>query len=140
MSTLKFSISINAPVAKVWETLWNDTTYRQWTAAFSPGSYAESDWNEGSKIAFLGPNGNGMFGIIETKIPNGQMTFKHLGEIKNGVEETKDWGGATESYFLTDSNGNTELNVELTGAGPMEEYLKKTFPKALDLLKQIAEK
>ena len=61
MSTLKFNTNINAPKEKVWETLWNDTTYQQWTAAFTAGSYTESDWNEGSKIKFLSPNGNRMF-------------------------------------------------------------------------------
>src|SRR5258705_11981452 len=100
MTTLKFNAKINAPKEKVWATLWNDTTYKQGTDAFMEGSYAESDWKEGSKILFLSPGGNGMFSIIEKKVPNEQMVFKHLGEIKNGVEEPKDWGEAIESYHL----------------------------------------
>ena len=90
-ATLKFQANINAPKEKVWEILWNDQTYRKWTAAFTEGSHAESDWNEGSKILFLSPKGDGMFSVIDKKIPNEQMTFRHLGEIKNGVEETKEW-------------------------------------------------
>jgi len=86
MEKLQFSVSINAPKEKVWNTLWDDNTYRQWTAAFMEGSYAESDWNEGSSILFLTPGGDGMFAVIERKIPNEQMSFKHLGEIKNGVQ------------------------------------------------------
>ena len=139
MTTLKFETKINAPAAKVWETLWNDSTYRQWTAAFMEGSYAETDWKEGGKILFLGPKGNGMFGIIEKKITNEQMTFRHLGEIKDGIEETKNWGEATESYHLKERNGITELNVELDSIGEMEQYLNSTFPKALEILKQISE-
>ena len=139
MTTLKFPIKINATKEKVWETLWNDTSYRQWTAAFSEGSYAVSDWKEGSKILFLIPKGEGMFGIIEKKIPNEQMTFRHLGEVKNGIEETKDWGEATESYHLEEKNGITELNVEMSATPEFEQYFKDTFPKALEILKQICE-
>ncbi|MEP6951241.1 MAG: SRPBCC domain-containing protein [Ginsengibacter sp.] len=139
MTTLKFPIKINATKEKVWETLWNDSTYREWTAAFMEGSYAESDWNEGSKILFLTPKGDGMFGIIEKKIPNEQMTFRHLGEVKNGIEETKDWGTALESYHLEEKDGVTELNVEMSATPELEQYFNDTFPKALNILKQISE-
>src|SRR5258705_4742331 len=139
MTTLKFNAKINAPKEKVWATLWNDTTYRQWTAAFMEGSYAESDWKEGSKILFLTPKGDGMFSIIEKKIPNQQMTFKHLGELKNHIEESKDWGEARESYLLKEKNGITELDVELDSVDEFEQYFNDTFPKALNILKHISE-
>ena len=137
---MKFSININAPKKRVWEVLWNDDTYRQWTSVFYPGSYAVSDWNEGSKIQFLGPNGDGMFSLIEFKIDNEKMIFKHLGEIKNGIEENTQWEGAYEKYFLSETNGTTELVVELDATGEFEQYFKDTFPKALELVKQISEK
>ena len=139
MTTLKFINRINAPKEKVWEKLWDDSGYRQWTAAFTKGSYAKSDWKEGSKILFLSPKGNGIFGIIEKKIPNVQMVFRHLGEIKNGLEETKDWAGAIESYHLEEKNGITELNVQLDTTPEFAQYLNDTFPKALEILKQISE-
>lgn len=140
MTTLNFQSTINAPKEKVWETLWNDSTYRQWTSVFGEGSYAESDWNEGSRILFLAAQGGGMFSIIDKKIPNEQMTFRHLGEIKDGVEETKEWGNALESYHLRENNGSTELTVALDITPEFEEQFKEMFPKALALVKQIAEK
>jgi uncharacterized protein YndB with AHSA1/START domain len=139
METLKFNTSIKASREKVWQVLWNDDTYRKWTAVFCEGSHAESDWKEGSEIKFLGPDGSGMFSIIETKIPNEQMSFRHLGELKNGVKETKDWDGAMEKYFLTEADGTTELRVEI---GMNEEYVKyfaDIFPKALEIVKQLSE-
>lgn len=139
MKALHFSTSINAPKEKVWDALWQDENYRRWTAIFYEGSYAESDWNEGSKILFLGPNGDGMSSMIEKKIPNKQMTFKHLGELKNGIEESKDWVDARESYFLNEKDGGTELKVELDAVGEFEQYFRDTFPKALEAVKQIAE-
>ncbi len=139
MKTLHFSTSINAPKEKVWQVLWEDQTYRQWTAVFHEGSHAVSDWNEGSKILFLGPDGSGMFSKIEKKIPNQQMTFLHLGEIKNGVEVSTDWENARESYFLTEKDGSTALKVQLDSVGEFEQYFSETFPKALQAVKNIAE-
>ena len=42
MEKLHFSVNINASKEKVWQTLWDDTTYRKWTSAFSETSYAVS--------------------------------------------------------------------------------------------------
>jgi uncharacterized protein YndB with AHSA1/START domain len=139
MNRLKFESTINAPREKVWETLWNDATYRQWTSAFAEGSYAESDWQEGGRILFLTPDGSGMFSIIEKKVPLEQMSFRHLGEIKNGIEDPKVWDGATENYYLKGHNGVTELTVEMGTTPEFAQYLSAAFPKALDKLKEICE-
>jgi uncharacterized protein YndB with AHSA1/START domain len=142
MSTLNFSTSIKAPKEKVWDKLWGDASYRKWTAAFMEGSYAESDWKEGSKISFLTPGGEGMFGVIKEKRPPIQMTFKHVGEIKNGIEEAKDWGDALESYHLEEKDGATTVNVTLKmeqATPDFEQYFNYAFPKALGILKEISE-
>jgi len=140
MEKLEFSIDINAPKEKVWDVLWNDATYPQWTAVFSEGSRAESDWKEGSKVLFLDGKGDGMFSKIKTLEKNRSMIFEHLGEIYNGVEKPQDWGGATESYFLNETDGVTELEVELFGTEEHKDYFKDIFPKALDKVKELAEK
>ena len=139
MTVLHFTIKINATPEKVWDVLWTDATYRKWTAVFSEESHAISDWNEGSTIQFIGPGNNGMYGIIQKKIPNTQMVFKHLGELKNGVQDPKEWGNALESYFLNGLDGGTELNVELDTTDNFKEYFTNTFPKALEMVKQITE-
>jgi len=139
MKKATFTININAPKEKVWDTLWNDATYRQWTSVFAADSHAVSDWNEGSDIKFIDGKGDGMFSIIEKKIPNRQMSFKHLGEIKNGVETSGDWAGAMENYYLTESNGVTELSIEMDVNEEFEKYFAETFPKAIELIKQISE-
>ncbi len=139
MNMLQFSINILAPKEKVWQTLWNDATYRQWTAVFQEGSYAVSDWKEGSRIEFLTPEGLGMFAVIDKKVDNEVMIFRHLGEIKNGVDEPKDWGGAKESYYLSEANGVTVLRAMLDANAEMEAYFSKTFPKAMEAVKQISE-
>jgi uncharacterized protein YndB with AHSA1/START domain len=139
MQKLQFTVDINAPKEKVWEKLWSDSGYRAWTSAFCEGSYAESDWKEGSKIVFLSPDGSGMFGIIKKKVDNEEMIFKHHGEVKNGVEERKDWGGAEEAYHLTETNGKTQVKVEVDITEEHKGYFDDIFPKALAILKRISE-
>jgi len=140
MKSLKFKIKVNAPKEKVWDSLWQDANYRKWTSAFAEGSHAVSDWNEGSKILFLGNENSGMYSIIEKKILNQEMIFKHMGEVKDGIETTSDWAGSKESYLLSETNGVTELNVELDSTDEFQDYFNETFPKALELVKQISEK
>lgn len=139
MKKIEFSIKINAPKEKVWATLWNDTTYRQWTSVFAPDSHAVSDWKQGSKIKFIDDKGDGMHSIIETNLPFEQMSFKHLGEIKNGIETSLDWEGSMENYFLNESNGVTELKMDMDIKKEFEKYFIDTFPKAVELIKQISE-
>lgn len=53
MKKIEFSIKINAIKEIVWATLWNDTTYRQWTSIFAPHSHEASHWKQGGKINFI---------------------------------------------------------------------------------------
>ncbi|MEZ4887747.1 MAG: SRPBCC domain-containing protein [Chitinophagales bacterium] len=144
MKNLSFKIDIYASAKKVWQVLWNDVTYREWTSAFHEGSYAVSDWKEGSDIQFLSPEGGGMYSIIEKSIPFEQMTFKHLGEIKNfEVQKPTNgeatWGDVKEAYTLKEENGHTLLEVSLDSLEEYQDYFKGVFPKALNLVKELSE-
>lgn len=145
METLEFKIRIKAPVEKVWSVLWNDETYKKWTGAFCEGSYAVSDWNEGDKIHFMSPGGEGMNSIIEKKIPNEYMAFKHIGEIKDFKElpiedETKKWSGAMETYRLTSDDEFTDLVAQVDIVEKYIDYFKEAFPKGLETVKELSEK
>lgn len=144
MTKLNFNIEIDAPTKKVWQVLWNDSTYRKWTSVFQEGSYAVSDWKEGSKIQFLTPEGEGMFSIIAECRSNEYMAFKHLGVVKKFEElpeneETKSWSGSMETYSLKEINGKTTLNLNLDTIEQYQDYFNKTFPKALALIKVLVE-
>lgn len=140
-----FSTTINAPREKVWEVLWSDASYREWTAAFSPGSRAETDWKKGSKVLFLGDKDGGMVAEIADNRPNEFMSIRHLGVVKDGKEvyddpEHKDWAGAMENYTLRTVNGQTELVVEMDLTEKYADYFTDTWPQALAKVKELAEK
>ena len=93
MDRLHSSIFINAPREKVWDTMLNDVTYREWTTEFNPGSHYKGSWEEGSKILFVGPdeNGEGAMGMVSRIKENRKYEFisiEHLGILKDGVEDT----------------------------------------------------
>ena len=137
MKKLNFSIHINAPAAQVWQVLWDDDTYRQWTAVFHEGSCAESDWQEGGKILFVDGEGSGMVSRIERKIPNQFMSFMHLGMVKDGVEDFKSaevqaWAGSLENYTLTEKDNGTFLEVSTDTDDSFEAYMTEKFPWALN--------
>ena len=142
MITLNYSTTINSSPEIVWKNLWGKESYKKWTAAFMEGSDVETSWQEGERIAFLGPDNNGMFGIIAKKEENKEMIFKHLGEIKNGVDEPKQWKNATEGYRLTQKPEGTVVDVIVTMDDENKEfqtYFDDSFPKALTILKQLSE-
>jgi hypothetical protein len=142
MENMQFDININAPKEKVW-----NASYRNWTSAFTEGSYAVTDnWEKGTKVLFLDAKGSGMVSVVAENRPNEYMSFKHLGEVIDGVEDVrsdriKQWSGAMENYTLTETLDGTNLKVEMEGNLSVEfiSYFSNTFPKALQKLKALAE-
>lgn len=144
MEKLVFSISINATPEKVWNVLWTDASYRQWTTAFTEGSHAVTDWKEGSKVLFLDGKGMGMVSRIAVNRPHEYMSFEHLGEVKDGVEDTtsdrvKAWAGAHENYTLKKINAQTELTIDMDITEEFKEMFAQIWPKALANVKQLSE-
>ncbi len=144
LKKISFSTTIKATKEKVWAVLWNDETYKAWTSAFTQGSYAVSDWNEGSKILFLDSKGSGMYSTIAKKIPNEFMSFKHIGEVKDNIElpldeKTQSWSGSMEEYTLKETDGTTELTIEMDAVESFMDYFTKTFPVAIENIKKLAE-
>lgn len=149
MKTLHYETKINAPVKKVWHTMLDDKTYREWTTIFNPnGSYYEGTWDAGSDIRFLGPDENGNLGGMVSKIIENReyefVSIKHIGMIMNGIEDTtsdevKKWGDAYENYSFSEENGITTVKVDLNAEDDWEDMFNETWPKALENLKAIAE-
>ena len=142
--TINLSIPINATKEKVWDVLLKDATYRQWVAAFMPGSYAETDWQQGSQVRFISPSGDGLLSKIIEHKPNEIISIEHLANIKNGQEdwdseEAKKWQGAREIYRVNAKNGVTNLEIEQDIAEEYAEWCTDTWKKALNEIKIMAE-
>lgn len=148
MSKLNFSILIDAPISKVWDIMLQDKTYRIWTEEFAAGSHYVGNWNQGSKILFLGPTEDGKLAGMVSRIKENKLhkyiSIEHLGEVYDGVEDTtsdrvKIWAGALENYTFVNKNGKTELVVDLDINEEFKEMFEGTWPKALQKLKSLCE-
>jgi uncharacterized protein YndB with AHSA1/START domain len=148
LETLNFEILIDAKPEKVYDIMFDEGHYREWTAEFSPSSRYEGSWKKGSKILFLGEdqdgNTGGMVSRIKENIPNQFVSIEHLGMIQNDREitsgpEVEGWAGALENYTFTGVNNKTLLSVEMDANQQFKSYFLETWPKALDKLKRICE-
>jgi uncharacterized protein YndB with AHSA1/START domain len=144
---MNFKIEINAPREKVWDILLGEKTYPIWAAVFAEGSLAETDWKKGSKAIFSNGKGKGIVSRIVENVPNEYLSIEHLGMYDNGKEdldspEVKKWAGAKENYTLNDLGGKTELVIDMDMGDDenMIAYFESTWPKALDKVKELAEK
>ncbi len=144
MKTLHFSVIINAPKEKVWSMMLDRESYKAWTAEFAAGSYYEGSWKKGERIKFLAPDGGGMTSVIAENKPFEFISIKHLGYIKDGIEDTespeiKAWAPLFENYTFSENNGVTEVKVDMDVTPEFEECMEQTWPKALTKLKMVCE-
>ena len=144
MKTLTFEITINAPRAVAWATMLGPQTYTAWTAPFCEGCYFVGAWDEGAKIQFLAPSGDGMTSVIAQNTPHEFVSIRHVGMVEKGVEDTTSekvsaWAPAYENYRFVEAPGGCRVIVTLDTAPEWEAYMLDTFPKALARLKALCE-
>jgi hypothetical protein len=141
MNSLHYSITINAPKARVHQLMLADQTYREWTDEFAQGSYYRGSWDKGAQIIFLDPQGCGMNARIAEHRPAEFVSIEMLNEVRDGVTDApRQWHDAFENYTYNEVNGITTLQVVISGV-PAEwaDYLNAAWPKALAKLKTICE-
>lgn len=144
MQTLQFTVTIHATRDAVWDAMLTQETYRLWTSEFCEGSCFEGSWTKGERIRFLGPDGNGMTSIIAESRPCEFVSIKHLGFVKDGVDDTqseaaRSWTPSFENYSFLAVGPSTELTVDLAVPQEFVDYMATTWPKALSRLKSICE-
>lgn len=143
---LHFEVTIQTTAAHLWDCLWLPENYKLWTSKFCAGSYYETTaFEAGSDIRFLTPNGQGMYSVIETLVPNKSLTFKHKGEISNFENEaytdgSQLWKDARERYEITENGSHLTLKVTVDTLEMYLAHTKQMFTDALADLKALAEK
>ncbi|WP_443939872.1 SRPBCC domain-containing protein [Pedobacter sp. MW01-1-1] len=140
MKKIKFDSEINASANKVWEILFSEETYPIWSAVFSEGSKAITDWKKGSKALFVNADNDGMISEIAESIEPEFLSIRHLGMIMKGVEDLNhSWSGSLENYTLKElSDNKTLLEVEMDTTAEMADYFKEKWPLAIEKIKELA--
>ncbi|MBP1918326.1 hypothetical protein [Youngiibacter multivorans] len=142
MKELQYSIEINASKEIVWNTLWEDDTFRDWANFIDEGTYMVGEMTEGGNVQYISSvNGYGVTSKIVKLIPFETVLFSHMSDTKeSGTEVREDeWTGGTESYFLSETDGVTTLTVKMDVPIDLEEIFNIRFPMALDRIKALSE-
>lgn len=147
MNTIKkieTKIILHANKENVWKVITEDQYTRQWWAEFSPGSHAEGDWTEGSKILFVNEEKSGMVAKITSLKPNEYLEFEYIGWIDKGVEDydgpiAQALKGGKETYRITEQDGVTILDATSDMSEEMYDSMKALWDKAAIKLKELAE-
>jgi uncharacterized protein YndB with AHSA1/START domain len=143
MERLEFSVDIKAPRERVWEVLWDDTTFRDWTSALSAdasGARLESDWEEGGRFEYFEGDA-GSYGVIETLVPAEHVGFRHLGVIDGGEDRpSEDADRFLEEYRLEQAGDVTTLWMsQVAPPAAHRDVFEAAIPRALERLRQLAE-
>jgi uncharacterized protein YndB with AHSA1/START domain len=140
---IQLSEFIATPAAIVFDTMTGAESYRQWTSAFTEGSYFEGSWMQGQRIRFLYPGGGIVAEVAEHRA-NAYISIKHLGLIVHGVEDTQSesvraWAPLFENYTFVTVAGGTRLEIAQDVTAELETFMQQAWPKALARLKALCE-
>lgn len=143
MKEMQFKVEINATKEKVWDTLWQGETFRQWANIIDPETYMVGELKEGNEVQFISAaNGYGVTSLVEKLIPGEFLLLKHHADTQEtGKQERENqWTGGEESYLLVEKDGATTLTVAFDVPPELKEEFKISYPKALERIKILAER
>lgn len=142
MNEMQFVIDIKAPKDVVWNTLWQDETFRDWASVIDPETYMVGDLVEGNEVQFISADGGyGVTSLVEKLTPGEFVLLRHSADTQDEGkrEREKEWTGGKESYALAEANGVTTLTVVFDMPPEQEEYFQLNYPKALERVQELAE-
>lgn len=151
MERRQYAIEIDAPRERVWKTMLEDATYRQWTRPFCDDeTWFEGDWSQGSEIRFLGKDPEtgelgGMFGVIVESRPHEFISIEHRGVIQGGVPDTtsetaRQWAPTHENYAFLAQGAGTRVVVDQDLPESHLAFFDVAWPEALQAVKALAER
>lgn len=141
MRETQFKVDIQASKDTVWQTLWQDETFRQWAGIIDPGTYMVGELKEGNEVQYVSGNGYGVTSLVEKLTPGEFLQLRHTADTQDvGTRKrAKEWTGGKESYSLTQKDGTTTLTAAFDIPPEQEEYFAVSYPKALQRVKELAE-
>jgi hypothetical protein len=142
MREMQFRVEINATKETVWNTLWQDKTFREWAGIIDPGTYMVGELKEGNEIQFISGNGYGVTSLVEKLTANEFLLLRHQADTQDEGkrERTREWTGGKERYLLAEKDGTTTLVAAFDVPPELEKYFKDNYPKALEQVKILAER
>jgi hypothetical protein len=143
MNEMRFSIKIDATKKRVWDTLWQDETFREWASIIDPEIYMIGSLKQGGEVQFISAaNGYGVTSLVEKLVIGEVLILRHRADTqKDGKQKREnEWSGGAESYSLAEKDSSTTLTVVFDVPSNQEKYFKVNYPLALERVKVLAER
>jgi uncharacterized protein YndB with AHSA1/START domain len=134
----KASITINAPVAKVWDALTNPDEIKK----FMFGTEAVSEWNEGSPIVWKGIWEGKPYedkGVILNIEPQRMLQYTHFSPLSGAADVPENYH--TLTYELSEKGDTTLVVLSQDNISNEEEreHSQKMWEMLLVSLKDVLE-
>lgn len=134
----KENITLNAPSQRVWDALTNPEIIKQYFF----GTYASSDWKEGSSITFEGEWEGKKYKDKGTilKVEPGKLLSYNFWSSMSGIED-KPENYVIITYELSGEDNKTSLTIKQQNipTEEMKEHSEKNWKQVLEGLKGVVE-
>jgi len=134
----KENIRINAPASVVWDALTKPELIKQYFF----GTYASSDWKEGSPITFQGEWEGKQYKDKGTilRVKPGKLLQYNFWSSMSGIED-KPENYVVITYELANDNGGTSLTITQQNipTEEMKEHSEQNWRKVMEGLKEMVE-
>ena len=139
------SITIDADAEKVWNVLFTQELNKIWFAEFSEGTQAYTDWQEGSKAIFKDDTESGIIGKITVNKLHEELVIEYESMLMNGKEDfeseyAQNIKGSKETYKLKSDGPETRLDVTCDMDAEYFDMMSESWDRALNTVKELAEK
>lgn len=146
MLKVEKDIIIMASPESIWEKMLDLELYKEWTLAFSEGSFAKSDWQKGSPVVFGDASGNGLFGEVFLSDYGKQIGFRYKGLISGEERDTESddaklFMDTEEVYtFSPLPDGSTNLHIALDVDERYSDMMSTMWDDALLRVRNLCER
>jgi uncharacterized protein YndB with AHSA1/START domain len=134
----KTSITINTPVARVWEALVNPDVIRQYMF----GTNVESEWTKGSPITWKGVWEGKEYedhGAILDLIPENLIRYSHFSPLSGLPDVSENYHTVTIHLSPNDDQTLLSLSQDYNPTDEAREHSEKNWRMMLDSLKKLVE-
>ena len=135
----KASITINVPVAKVWDALVTPETIKQYMF----GADVVSNWKEGGPIIWKGEYQGKKYedkGVILKLEPKRTLRYSHFSPLSGKPDAPDNYHNVTMELSEQDANTKLSLSQDNNPTEESREHTAKNWQGMLETLKKLLEK
>lgn len=134
----KTSVTIEAPIAKVWDALVNPKKIKQYMF----GTTVISDWEEGSSIAWKGEWKGKSYkdkGKILQLKPKEKLQYTHFSPLSGQEDKPENYHTVTIELNEQDGNVHLSLTQDNNDTEKARDHSEENWKKMLTELKRMVE-